>query len=85
MPISFLLLLLLALVQVLVFADLDHDGNFGRFEFGDGVELYPEEQIDVKGNNERMDKKKREEHDMFLNMNKRERTNYINNCRFQSV
>ena len=78
MQILFLLLLLLVFTQVLAFADLDHDGNFGRFEFGDGVELYPEEQIDVKGNNERRDKMKREEYDMFLNMNKRDRRNYIN-------
>ena len=77
MQISFLLLLLLVFTQVLVFADLDHDGNFGRFEFGDGVE-YPVEEFDVKGINERMDKRKREEYDMFLKMNKRDRRNYIN-------
>ena len=78
MQILFSLLLLLVFAQALVFADLDHDGNIGRFEFGDGVELYPEEEINVNGINKRMDRKKREEYDMFLNMNKRDRRNYFN-------
>ena len=78
MQISFLLLLLLVFARTLVLADLDHDGNLGRFEFGAGAELYPEVEIDVDGINERMDRKKREEYDMFLNLNKRDRRNYIN-------